>query len=62
MHPQIAEATLTKAEAARVLGVSERTVYTWMDHGYLVTHETPGGRRPTVASVEQRLTQRSAAA
>jgi excisionase family DNA binding protein len=57
----VADATLTKAEAAKVLGVSERTIHTWVERGILATpKDEDGALRPTVASVNDRITERTA--
>jgi len=53
-----------EAQAARVLGIAERTLRDWRKKGYIGHHELPGGRiRYTVAQLMDfhRSTNRPAA-
>ncbi|MFC6668798.1 response regulator [Marinobacterium aestuariivivens] len=52
---------LTSAEAAKLLGVSLRTVQLWVEQGILPAWKTPGGhRRLPLESVQQLLDQQAA--
>jgi excisionase family DNA binding protein len=50
----------TTAEAARLLGVSHRTIQLWVEAGALQAWKTAGGhRRITIVSIERLLAQRA---
>ncbi|MEN7341429.1 MAG: response regulator [Pseudomonadota bacterium] len=53
---QVTEAVVGSLQAAKMLGVSVRTIQLWVEKGVLKAWKTPGGhRRITVASIEQAL-------
>ena len=42
------------SEVAKYFDVTERTVYLWIEHGHLLTEQTPGGqRRVTIDSINK---------
>jgi excisionase family DNA binding protein len=48
------KATFRVSEVAEYFGVTERTVYLWIEHGHLDVESTPGGqKRVTKKSIDK---------
>lgn len=57
--PQTADEDITTSKAARLLGVSQRTVHYWMDRGVIKAWKTAGGHfRIPMSSINQLLAKR----